>query len=461
MKVRFYNFSKRKNSTKQPPATGYIEKEVTLKESTSIKTPSILLNATDFSTYNYAYIPTWGKYYFVSDIISVTGSTTQYDLSEDVLATYKSAIGSTVARIAYASTGWDNYTRDPRISVRSLKAFRRQRISLPFISQTGCYVLTVFNSNNDVSNGMGQSYTLDASNMAAIKNWMGSASFMQQAVNYFLGNPMDAILQCQWVPFPVFGDIRGIVYIGEQPSNALTARTFSGTGIATGYVTVPISWPYDDFRNIEPYTTATLYLPGVGDIDINLSDWVHETGIVIEYAYEYTTGDVSYLLIDSNGTLIQTASANLASLCPLGQVQTNAGGALTSIGGAAGGVATAALGAMTDNVAMLTAGAGAALAGAANATLGANKRAVSVKGTTGGRTSSLIGEAVLTMFVMSTEDPTNANYKALKGLPVAKTQAISNHSGYVQCDDASVSIAGNESERDEINGFLNGGFYYE
>ena len=462
MKVRFYNFSKRRNSTKQPPSTGYTEKEVYLKESTSIKNPSFVLNSTDFS-WNYAYIPDWNRYYFVDDIISITKDTNQYDLTEDVLATNKSEIGSTVARIAFSSTGYDINLVDSRIGVSTKKLNYKSTATASGISQTGCYVITVFNDTQSVSNGLGQSYCMDAANMQKIKEWLGDPSIFNQAANYFLGNPLESIFQCHWVPFPLgnIGSVVGVIYIGNQMSNALSAYTFSGTGIYGRTDTVSIPWRYNDFRDSEPYTSATLYLPGVGNIDLNMSDWLNSNNINIQYSYEYGTGDVTYLLVDDSGFIIQTASCNMASQCPLGQFSTNVGGMIQSVGGIAGGIGTMVAGALTNNPAAVVGGAAATVSSGASLTLSANHRASSIKGTVGGRTSALLNQFVLTGFYMDTEDVTNANYIARKGRPVCKTQAISNHSGYVQCDDASVSLGGESWERDEINAYLNGGFFYE
>ena len=464
MKVQLYKtFSKRKNSTKQPGGSdSYTEVDVKLKEFTSVKSPAFALNTTDF-TFEYAYIPTWNRYYFVADQISINSTTTEYTLEEDVMATNKTAIGNTVARIAFSSTGYNTDLIDTRVNVSTKKLNYNRSVTATGLSQTGCYVLTVFNNTSSVSNGLGQSYCMDAANMQKVKAWLGDNSVFQQAVNYFLSNPLESIYQCQWVPFPLggVGSVVGMINIGNQPSNALSAYTFSGTGIAGKTDSITIPWRYNDFRDSEPYTSATLYLPGVGNIDLNMSDWLNSNSIHVQYSYEYGTGDVSYLLVDDNGMLIQSASCNMASLCPLGQFQSNYGGVLSSIGGAASGFATMVAGAVTENAGMVIAGGAAALAGGANTALAVNKRAASLKGTLGGRTSALINQFVFTGYYMDTEDCTDANYIAQKGRPVALTHAINNHSGYVQCDDASVSIAGDAWERDEVNAFLNSGFFYE
>ena len=67
--------------------------------------------------YSYAYIDKFKKYYFVSAPVVLTDGTIQYDLEEDPLASHKTEIGSTVAHIAYSSTGWDKDLTDNRIAV--------------------------------------------------------------------------------------------------------------------------------------------------------------------------------------------------------------------------------------------------------------------------------------------------------------------------------------------------------
>ena len=101
------------------------------------------------------------------------------------------------------------------------------------------------------------------------------------------------------------------------------------------------------------------------------------------------------------------------------------------------------------------------LMSAANTALSFNQRAVSMKGGYSGRSSFAETVYMLVIVKQNTEDPDDASYIARCGRPVGVTHAINNHSGYVQCDNASVNISGDNWERDEINSYLNSGFYYE
>ena len=416
--------------------------------------------------YDYAYIDDFKRYYFLRQTTILSNNHIQYELEEDSLASKKTAIGATVARIAFAATGWNKDIVDPRCLVKTTK-IKYDASAATELTTTGCYVLTVFNKASGASNGLGATYVLDATNMQKVKEWMGDDTVYQALVNYFGGSPMESIFACIWVPFDYAlspGSAVSKIDIGNQDStlHGINAYVLSGTGILSGTeVLITIPYRYNDFRDASPYSDAQLYLPGVGNVDINLNDFLDSTKIHILYSMEYGTGDLTYYIKDDGGNLIQTVSCNVASQCPLGQLNINGGGVVSSIGSAAGGVAALTFGAASGNAAMATAGAGALLASASSAVLSYNKRSVSLKGTLGGRTSTEITDIIFTGYYMDTEDVDDANYIATHGRPVGLTHAISNHTGYVQCDNASVVMSGSVLERDRINDYLNTGFFYE
>ena len=54
-----------------------------------------------------------------------------------------------------------------------------------------------------------------------------------------------------------------------------------------------------------------------------------------------------------------------------------------------------------------------------------------------------------------------ADYQATHGFLLMQKKTLSSLSGYIKCNNASVPIAGMSTEKDEVNNFLNSGFYYE
>lgn len=64
-----------------------------LRNQTSVLNPSIRIESSDnISTYNYAYIPEFGRYYYISDITSVRTNCWIISLRCDVLMSYSAQI---------------------------------------------------------------------------------------------------------------------------------------------------------------------------------------------------------------------------------------------------------------------------------------------------------------------------------------------------------------------------------
>lgn len=463
MNVQFYSFSKRRNSTKQPSGSGTII-DCKLKEGTSVKNPKLQISGRTFG-YNYAYIPDFGRYYFVNDIISESYDITTYVLEEDSLASNKTAIGSTVARIGYSSTGYNVWIPDTRISVEQDKTVTAVSTPTDF-SSVGCYILSCLSDNLVSSHGIATSFLLDLGDMTRLHQPLVDPGFMQRLFNSVKGNLIDTLFGCIFVPFdinkcPVSGS--GNLHVANEDTG-ISVSVVNGTGLYsanTYYITIPHR--YNDFRDYEPYTTAQLYLPGVGCVDLCLADYQGATQIAIQCVFEYGTGDVTYFLSpDTAGSkIVQTFTVNCASQCPLGQTTSNTGSALTGAIGTVASGAAAIAGIASGGAGTAVAATGSLLMNAANTALQANRRGASLKGGIGGRTDSLYTSITLVVFANDTENCAAANYIAQRGRPVAATHSINNHSGYVQCDDASVSITGDAWERDQINSYLNSGFFYE
>ncbi len=467
MTIKYWTgFSKRKNSTKQP-STG-TDCIVVLKDACSIINP-IFESATMPANANYIYVSDWNRYYFVTNVTYKTHAIKLFSCEVDVLASYKSQIGSTIARIAYSSTGWDKDLIDNRMCVYSNKIKYDKEAALSSLTQAGCYIMTVFNDTSDITGGLGVSYVMAASEIMKIKEWLGNPTVYDAIANYFKGKAIDSILGLIWVPFNISanpGSAVTNIYVGNHNFVTDTGQTISAyilpsVSTVSDTADVDIPYRYNDFRDTEPYSAIQLFLPGLGFINVNINDWLDSTKIHIEYTMDYATGDLIYYLVDNGSNYIQTLSCNVASVCVLGQMSVNSAGMVSSIGGIIGGFVGLAASGVTGNALGAVASAGAMLAGAANTALSYNQRATSIKGSIGGRAATEIQKAILTGFYLDTEDIDNANYIATKGRPVGLTHAISNHSGYVECDGASVANVGSPIEKDRVNGYINTGFYYE
>lgn len=473
MKVRFYtSFSKRNNSTKQISSEAYTELELVLKEATSIENPSFLISGDHFD-YTYAYIADWNRYYFVDQVLSSAKGLTQITLKEDYLASWKTDIGNTVAHIVYSSTGYDRMIVDSRMAVKSSKQITADTLAVKtgsnqnVFDSTGCFILSVVNTKGS-GNGFACSYVVDYTTLQALAGFLMALDFTDptQQLIKSIWKPFDCIISCTWLPVALgVAGTQGTpasIFLGDY--NTEIGGTLLGTvPRITNTQNITVTPRYNDFRSIQPYTSYSLFIPMYGLVDLNASDLQMASvgGLPITWSLDIASGDFVVQIYQGSAKL-QTFNFNIGVNCPIAQTSTNMTGTIASIGGTIGGIiAAAGLGASGNIPGAIAAGVG-VLGGAASTVLNANTRATSIKGGINGRAMQALGGSfALCEFATDTEDPDNANYIARWGRPVGLTHAISNHSGYVQCENASVSINGLESEREAINSYLNSGFYYE
>lgn len=76
----------------------------TLKQETSIIKPSVIIEASNLSGYNYMYIAEFGRYYFITDIINVRNGLWKINATVDVLMSFKSSIESCPIILANTET---------------------------------------------------------------------------------------------------------------------------------------------------------------------------------------------------------------------------------------------------------------------------------------------------------------------------------------------------------------------
>lgn len=82
----------------------------TLRNESNVVTPSIIINIENPTIYNYAYIEDFGRYYFITDYISLRTGIWQINLKSDVLMSFKDSILASYVLINNTeTTGKNNY----------------------------------------------------------------------------------------------------------------------------------------------------------------------------------------------------------------------------------------------------------------------------------------------------------------------------------------------------------------
>lgn len=465
--ANFYTFSKRKNSTLQPTGSG-TQIDVNLKSGTSLLSPTFLLNISGRPTYNYVSFE--GRYYFITDIISVRNDLWEIQCTVDALASWKSDIGSTSAMILYA-TGGSNDIIDTRLNTKATPIISHNQQSITgftldpnivgsvilSITGTGSFGTYLMQDGNELKDLMRNVSLYTAASITDLVTGL-----QQNTSNGSIGQNLKGVIVLPLAYTP--GGSANALYLGEYPcTNAsnqpIMAYNLSGNYILNGHADLNIPWHFTDWRNNSPYTSIYLYVPLIGMLTLPTNDLINDTSIRVLYAINTTSGDVSiYVKANQSGKIIATASGNCAMSSPYGQASISG----AKVGGAIVTGASGIMGALAlSNPVTAAAALGAGLAASAGQMLNAWQGETSGGGGLGGGASHGLDNVCHIYTVCHDTSDTPSNINSILGKPVMASHTIGTYSGFVQTDGLEVSGNMTDSERSMINGAFNGGAYYE
>lgn len=449
MNITLYSgFSKRINSTRQPG--GGESRSVVLKENTSIERPTFILSG-PLPNYNYAEFD--GRYYYVDDITSIAHDLYELSCSIDYLATYKSEIGSYNCFVERSSSNYNIYINDGAVSAEQ-RLIYEQIATTPATSYdtTGCYIVRVV--GKDSADGGVATYAMDIDGLQSLLTYcFDENNFTDEIVDQFIKtffNPFQYIVSVMWFPIAL-GSISGSpssIKLGWwEVSGSFTKIGSSGiTEIVT--LNVPANY-YNDYRAYHPnYTQVTLQIPGTGAINLDPT-LLSEGALWCETVVDYITGDANTSIAKYVGGVRSGTVATIAGKwgvpVTIGQLQSIVGGIvqtgasmLTGLSGASNPIS--AIGGVIDGVQNILSPTPSVLGGAGN------KQSLKIKSSYSVSIRNY-GSGELTTGVY--------------GRPCCKNLTLSSIPGYIKCANASVPIPSLGKDRDIVNSYLNGGFYYE
>lgn len=119
----------------------------TLRNTSSVVDPVIIIDqsASKLALCNYISIPTFGRYYFITDVIALSDNLCEVHGHCDVLSTYKTGIRSNRAIIGRSAQegNWNLFLTDPMMKVTNkssiitktgFKAFPKDQFSLMIVT---------------------------------------------------------------------------------------------------------------------------------------------------------------------------------------------------------------------------------------------------------------------------------------------------------------------------------------
>lgn len=470
IKINFYRFSKKENSTARPSGTG-TELDCTLKDSSSIFFPVIKLNmgAASAPSFNYCHIPNFNRWYFITNWEWDRGLW-YASLQVDVLATYRTEIGSSSLYALRASNNYDGTIVDNLYPTKVGCTFAKSDDWT--ISGAGgfaaSYIMGVVSKDPDF--GSIKYYALNSSNLGTIidellddtiKDGVNgfSAADASIALQKSLIDPLQYIKSCIYIPMTLT-EINSALSTAAAPvtifnwdltATARSVRPPTPVIRVTHDFTIPKhpqTVSRGNFVNQSPYTMLWLYAPPFGVVDIDTTAFANNSVITVEIDIDLPTG-LGILKIKRGDEIINRLEANIGVPIQLSQIIKDYLGAASAVLGGIGSV--------ISGIAGGPAGIASGVIGAANG-VGNAIQSLMPKSQTIGSGGSYAqvrgGWSLQAQFFTIADDDIAHN-----GRPLCQMVTPSN--GYYLIQDGDIAIDGTKEEAAELKRYLESGFYYE
>lgn len=336
--IRLYKFNKKTNSTKRPPANGGTLYQCSMKTSSSIISPVIDIKypANQVPDFNYAYIDSFKRYYYITDVTYSIGIWT-LSLSVDVLATYRPDILNSTQYVLRSASNYDGTLTDglyqPKLSgyydkcayaeydgitmagvpypngVRytnitgSQSGFTSNYFNIT-LSQ-GDFVIGVVGNNTTGVDYYCMGYSTFKEFIQKVCNLVpANMTDVSSGVANAIYNPLQYITMVRWYPEVasfVLGTSVSTLYIGAD------AVTVSGSIFPMDMSAVPEYWIELDiprhpkasdypYMNLSPFSEYNLYFQPFGNIPIDATKIEGEDDLYITWSIDYATG-ISHLRV--------------------------------------------------------------------------------------------------------------------------------------------------------------------
>ena len=460
MNVNFYKFAKKENSTAQPTGDGTVVACV-WKTPSSIQAPVIELTSSSPPDYNYCYIASTGRYYFVTGTAYNAG-VWELSLRVDVLASFKTDIGGTSMYFTRSSASQNSYIRDDLYPIQEQVSRSSNQIKAATDWSTGCIVVNVVNGSSNTGT------TAYVFSVAAFGNFIDQICVsgdnqistwdsVLQSINVEIFEPLRYITSAYW--FPVTNMSSGTVVSSLRLGNFVASVTCYPVGLDSSHLTktYTVSIPKHPnqntrgkYLNAEPFAEYYANLGPFGSIKLDSLAMVDASSLTIDILQDPFTGQGRAIITTNNNVMLANVATQWGvplALSSGGIV--NPSGIIQAVGGTIGAVASG----MAGNVAGAAIGATAALGGVASIA--------------GGSTVTIGSNGALADFVAAwnldakfynpaAEDKTN------NGRPYCSTSTPATLTGYMMAQKGLVeSTTASKVEIDAVNAYMEGGFYYE
>lgn len=467
MQAIFYQFAKRTNSTKRP--SGGHEFGIDLKAPCNIIDPEIkIATQNDPTGYNYCYLPTFSRYYWVKNWTYADGLW-DASLTVDTLASYRDQIGNSTEYVTRSSAQYDGTISDglypATAEVRSVtSAFQggfSETISGGFFVIG--FIAKAANSIGAITYVVmtpGNAKKLSAKLLTDVSYLSIDNAEISDSLTKVLFNPYQYIVSCNYFPFdvaeltahlPLVSNVDVGWWSIDIPCWILGADNNNLTkSVSAGIPKHPQAASRGGYCNASPYTDYTIFLQPFGVIPLDASKLWGAATLSIQYTVDLFTGDSILRVFTDTNQLVHETTAKLGVPIQLSNITfdipSGSGGLLhTGIAAAFGGIQAALSGGSFSDV-------GNGILNAAQAT----NADVASKGATGSTIAFDSVPYMVARFKILVDD-NNEDH----GRPLCKRVQLSTIPGYIMVDDPDIALAATAEEIDSVKSYLKNGFFYE
>lgn len=468
--VTLYTLNKRENSTAHPAAGSGATFPCVLKKGCGILSPVIQLDIgliEDPAKYNFAFIKTFDRYYWVDEWIN-EGPLWTASLRVDPLASWRSYIGNSSLYVLRSAAAYDGSIIDNKYPCKTGSIVYKDTVNYAWGGSSisvddGLFVCGIVTTTGQY--GSVSYYLFDRIGLAQLCAALMDTALLEDndfSVNdaslelqKSLINPIDYIKSCIWLPVPKSDYSLNInLPIPINGWNITAKHGFLADNPPYKIYTRNISLrkhPMTDARglymNVQPYTRLTLDYQPYGLIDLDTTLTCDANSIQIEQVIDLINGNSFIRVSADNNGIMAKVTAQIGVPIQLSQItQDYIGAAVAAAGGVASGIS-----AIWDPV-------GAAVGVASS--IGNAIQAMSPKLTSSGSTGSfshLQGiPALHTQFMYPVNDDISHN-----GRPLCQIRQLSSLPGYQLIQDGDIQAPATGPELQAIKQYLEGGYYYE
>lgn len=497
--VVLYTFSKKLNSTAQP-STAALTVSCTAKLPLDVITPTIQLQlsggaAANPSAYNYAYISSFSRYYWIKTWRNV-GPLWEADLQVDALASWKTQIGAQSCYVYRSSAEKDGNIPDTLYPTTSDMHTVNVALSRPWTvgnsSSSGAAAGSGFYVASIISTTGTKWYAFTESSWSLFLYLLYSNDYYEDVLTVFGAdaypeakvavNPMQYIGTVKWCPVGLTASgLWSLHYTGTVTSIPVGVATVSHP---TGFTTYPVYelsdvptvisfdeidteiayWVHPqasvrgNWLKISPYSSYELFYPPFGIIQLDPVEISKYRYLRVELTTDHKTCTCQLEVYVHDGNtrrVIYRGTGSFGADVPVSAIMQTGTSPLSIAGsalGVVGGIASMAMGNVVGGASSIIGG----VKGAIGTAVAGQLPHLSTMGGPGS-VANLMGSPYLyvTHWLMADDDNTDL------GRPLCTTKTISAIPGYIMCDSDHISIPCMAQELSEIRSFMSSGFYYE